>query len=834
MVRATINFGIDLGTTNSSIAVLRGTAVEVFKNNLNQETTPSAVYMDGDGALFVGIPAKTRLESDRENAFCEFKLQMGTTHECRFARSRRVMKPEELSAEVLKSLKADVLQRTGEDIQAAVITVPAAFELPQCKATEKAAQLAGLSLSPLLLEPSAAAIAYGFQDQSDKAFWLVYDFGGGTFDAAVIHVRDGSLQIVNHGGDNHLGGKLIDWEIVEQLVVPALLKQHQLTDFRRGNPKWNVAFGKLKLKVEEAKIQVSRRDSARIEHDYLCLDDRGQPVSFEYDLRRLDVERVAEPFIQRSINICKKVLAEGNLKSGALEKVILVGGPTLMPYLRERLADSKEGLGIPLEFSKDPLTVVSVGAAIFAGTQRIETQSKPVPGQYGIKLDYKPMGIEPEPLVGGQVTPPDGQSLSSFTIEFINAEVRPPWRSGKIGLSPDGMFVTNLWVEKNPPVNTFLIQLCDGSGTACPAAPDKLTYTITSGGIPTDPPLIHSVGIALANNEVLWAADKGAALEYRKRNLHLKTTVALRRGQSQDLLRVPVVEGENGRADRNMLIGSLLIPANQIRLDLPVGSQVDLTIEIDKSRLVRVLAYVPMLDEEFEAKLSLEKKLPDIEKLKKDAEAAKQRLSTSREKAKETGDPAARTVLQRVDGERMVHDVEAALQASQGDRDALDKSEKRLLDLNLAIDQLEDALAWPSLLADAEELIRNSAKVVTQYGKPNDKQQLTRLEREIRECMSTRDSDQLRRKLSELSSLYYGVMREQSGWWVGLFNSLEDIKSQMTDPLQGEQWFVQGRRAITNGDVPALKTAVNQLISLLPPDQKEKAEHGYGSTMGLG
>jgi molecular chaperone DnaK len=694
MQRTTIDFGIDLGTTNSSIAVLRGTSVEVIKNNLNQETTPSAVCIDREGALFVGTPAKTRLESDRENAFCEFRPQMGTAHEYRFARSGRVMKPEELSAEVLKSLKADVMQRTGEDIRAAVITVPAAFDLAHCKATQKAANLAGLPLSPLLLEPSAAAIAYGIQNRSDGVFWLIYDFSGGTFDAAVIQVRGGLLQIVNHGGDNHLGGKLIDWEILEQLVVPALLKQHQLTDFRRGNPKWNVAFGKLKLKVKEAKECLSQNDSTRIVYEYLCLDDRNQPVSFEYVLKRLDVERIAEPFIQRSINVCKKVLTEGNLKSGALEKVILVGGPTLMPYLRERLTDSKEGLGIALEFSKNPQTLFAQGAAIFAGAQRI-VGNAPRPAAldpFKVSLDYKPIGINPEPLVGGQVAAPGGRSLSGYTIEFINAEVRPPWRSGKIGLSPDGMFVTNLWVEKSPPVNTFLIQLCDGFGTVCPVAPDKLTYTITTGDTPTDPPLIHSIGIAMPNNEVLWVIEKGTALPAHRKGILLKTTADVHPGQQRELFKLSVLEGENARADRNIVIGSLIVRANRIRQDLPAGSEVDLTIGIDKSRLVSVLAYAPLLNEEFEAIFSLKKKLPDPDALRKTVEAAKQRLANSREKTREMGNLAARTVLQRIEGERMVHDVEASLLDFPQDLNALDKCEKRLLDLNVEIDQLEETL----------------------------------------------------------------------------------------------------------------------------------------------
>lgn len=829
MARATIDFGIDLGTTNSSIAVLRGIEGEVFKNNEGVEYTPSVVWIDKNDRLFVGRRAKERLEDDRDNAFCEFKLQMGTPTEYVFARSGRRMKPEDLSAEVLKSLKGDVKQRIGEDVQAAVITVPAAFELPQCEATKKAGQLAGLTLSPLLQEPVAAALAYGFQSESDRVFWLVYDFGGGTFDAAIIQVRDGVIQVVNHGGDNHLGGKLIDWEIVEQLLIPAATSQYRLTDFRRGNPKWIAAIAKLKLKAEEAKIQVSRYESAEIIIDFLCQDDRGEAVRFEYELKKSDVERLAEPFVLRSINICKKVLAEKRLGVGNIEKVLLVGGPTLMPYLKERLADRNEGLGIPLEFGVDPLTVVARGAAIFAGTQRPEGIAPRVvaAGQYAIELEYKPVGADTEPLVGGKVIATDDQNLSGFTIEFVNLDARPQWRSGKLGLAPNGGFMTNLWAEKGRP-NTFLIELCDATGTKLETVPDRLTYTV--GLAITDPPLIHSVGVALANNEVKVFFEKGRPLPARLRSVH-RTAFDVRRGQSGDLIRIPVIEGDHRRADRNRLIGLLVIHADQIKRDVPAGSEVEVTIEIDQSRLVRTKAYIPILDEEYEDVLKLEKKSADTDQLNKEITQEKKRLEAMREKAQTTGDLKAQQILQRIDGERMEHELEATLAAARVDPDAADKCEKRLLDLKVAVDEAEDALEWPALLAEAEKGIENTRGVVQEYGSNSDKQTAATLERETRQAMETRDADLLRRKISELAGLSLRVLREQPGFWVALLRQLEEHKANMRDRSQAEQLMAQGNRAINTNDLPSLKAAVQQLITLLPAAQQQEMTKGFGSTV---
>ncbi len=373
--RLTIDFGIDLGTTNSSIAVFEGTRARVIENEDGMFYTPSVVYIDPKNNPRVGRYAKNRIEYEPEDTAAEFKLRMGSNTEYRFARSGKIMRPEELTAEVLKSLRRDVKRTLDEDVQAAVITIPAAFELPACQATKQAAQLAGITISPLIIEPIAAAMAYAFQSQVDEALWLVYDFSGGAFVASVIQIQDGSFRIVNHAGDNHLGGNLIDWEIVDTILAPAAARDFKLTDFTRQNPKWRKAFAKLKYAAEEAKKHLIFEQFYPIVIDNLCNDDRGEQVAFEFELRREDVARVAEPYIQRTINITRQALLEKRLGDGDIEKVIFVGETTMAPYLREHLADSIQGLGIPLDFSQDPNTVVVRGAAIFAGTQRLDTSA---------------------------------------------------------------------------------------------------------------------------------------------------------------------------------------------------------------------------------------------------------------------------------------------------------------------------------------------------------------------------------------------------------------------------------------------------------------------------
>jgi molecular chaperone DnaK len=377
MFRNTIDYGIYLGAAYSQIALCAGTEVEVFKNNEGHESTPSVVSLDRKGRIAVGRRAKERAETEPENTASEFMIQMGTDWEKVFGRDGKKMRAHELTAEVLKQLRADVKQKNGEDVRAAVITVPAAFELGQCEATNKAAKKAGFDQVVLVMEPVAAALAYGFQSRKDKVFSLVYEFGGGTFDAALIQVRDGLIQVVNHAGANHLGGKLIDWAIVEQLFIPALTKKYSLSDFGRSNPKWRGAIAKLKFAAEMGKTRVSGQPSTEVIIDSdLCTDDRGDKVQFEYELTQAEVEKLAAPFIIRTINICKKMLQEKRLGAGDVEKVFLVGHSTLSPYMMRQLLDPVAGLGVALEYAIDPSTVVARGAAIFAATQPLVGEKK--------------------------------------------------------------------------------------------------------------------------------------------------------------------------------------------------------------------------------------------------------------------------------------------------------------------------------------------------------------------------------------------------------------------------------------------------------------------------
>ena len=416
------------------------------------------------------------------------------------------------------------------------------------------------------------------RSKSNRVFWLVYDLSGGTFDAAVVQLLDGNIRIVNHASDNHLGGKLIDWNIVESLLVPAIKKIAPLTDFSRTNPKWRTAFAKLKWAAEEAKIKLSHDPKYSIVIDFLCLDDRGEPVSFDFEITRADLALIAAPYIQRSINISRQALVEAQLGPADIEKTILVGGPTLAPYIREQLADPREGLGIELDTSFDPLTVVAQGAAIFAGTQRVGPPPPPPPPhgnkQYTLELEYNPTGADQEPLVGGKIVNANGKDFTGFSIEFIDNSGN--YRSGRVHVGPTGAFMTTL--QARPGVqNTYCIELTDASGDIVQCTPNEVKYIVQFKQDPST--VIHSIGLAIPGNEVAWLITKGTPLPARQRQV-LRTDVIIRSGR-MDAISLPILEGKNARADRNRTIGYITIRGHQLRHDLPAGSEIEITIEID-------------------------------------------------------------------------------------------------------------------------------------------------------------------------------------------------------------------------------------------------------------
>src|ERR1700724_1666646 len=308
-----MHVGIDLGTTNSVLATFDGRSVAVVPNAFGENLTPSVVRVDSRGTVTVGRRAYRALETDPASTRGEFKRILGTEERIAFEAAGKSFLPEELSAEVLRSLLGDAETALGFRPARAVISTPALFELPQNHATVRAGKLAGLAEVALLQETIASAIAAGWA-ASSEGLWLVFDLGGGTLDVSLLETRDGWLRVVDHDGDNFLGGKDFD---------------NVLTD-------WAAA----RLAAEHGMAPLSRAEPAAVSCSAVAVGSDGAPLDADLDLTRAELETLTAPLLERCLGKCLGLLERHSLSPAAVGRVVLVGGPTLMPALRARIGDA--------------------------------------------------------------------------------------------------------------------------------------------------------------------------------------------------------------------------------------------------------------------------------------------------------------------------------------------------------------------------------------------------------------------------------------------------------------------------------------------------------------
>jgi molecular chaperone DnaK len=552
-------------------------------------------------------------------------------------------------------------------------------------------------------------------------------------------------------------------------------------------------------------------------------DDRGDEIEFECELTRDEVVSVAEPFILRATAIATEVLKRKKLGKDAIEKVILVGGPTLAPYFREILTAQ---LGIPLDHSVDPLTVVACGAAVFAGTQRLEVPGRvSVPeGEYRLELakSFRPVGLDSAPMIGGKVCSARAQDFTGFSLEIVNTKTQ--WRSGKVPLRADGIFTANLHAEGGER-NTYVIELWDASGRRQNIKPDTIQYTIGVGG-DVEQPIIHSMGIALANNDYDRLFEKGRGLPL-KATRDYRTIHPIRQGQTSELIKIPIVEGEHDLADRNRHIDDLVIDARNIRRDLPAGSEVEVTLRIDESRIITASAYVPVLDEEFSKKIELRHHNADVQFLRQDYDKEIARFREIKSKAKSAHGETAEEVVQEVEGSALMRQVEELLSAGRADPVAVAEGEIRLLQLKLAIDKAANALEWPALKSEARDWLGWLQKVADQHGTEKQRQRANEFAAEVEKITRERNADRLRKAMERIGRLYFEIVSTLPDWWVSQFQQAEKEEQKIADPDRAARLIGQGREYVSKNNLIGLQNVVRQLWDLLPAEVAEAAKRGY-------
>ena len=386
--------GIDLGTTNSCVAVMEGGEPVVIANSEGARTTPSVVGFTKTGDRLVGQVAKRQAITNPENTVSSIKRQMGTDHKVTL--NGKEYTPQQVSAMILQKLKADAEAYLGEPVTEAVITVPAYFNDSQRQATKDAGTIAGLNVKRIINEPTAASLAYGIDKEDDQKI-MVYDLGGGTFDVSIIEIEDGTFTVLATGGDTHLGGDDFDERIVEYAV--AEFKKSDRIDLSRDP----AAMGRLKEEAEKAKKELSSAPSAQLNLPFIAVGKDG-PHHLDLTITRPQFEMMTGDLLARTIQPVQNALRDAGLSASQLGKVLLVGGSTRMPAVERQV---KELLGCDPSHSLNPDECVAMGAAVQGGLLQGGGKLAGATGaaaQGLVLMDVTPLTLSIETL-GGVATP---------------------------------------------------------------------------------------------------------------------------------------------------------------------------------------------------------------------------------------------------------------------------------------------------------------------------------------------------------------------------------------------------------------------------------------------
>lgn len=377
--------GIDLGTTNSCVAVMEGGEPVVITNSEGARTTPSVVSFQANGERLVGQIAKRQAITNPEHTIISIKREMGTDHKTHI--DDKVYSPQEISAMILQKIKADAEAYLGEPVTQAVITVPAYFNDAERQATKDAGRIAGLEVLRIINEPTAASLAYGLDktEHSEKIF--VYDLGGGTFDVSILELGDGVFEVLSTNGDTHLGGDDFDQKIIDYIAND--FKAQYGIDLRNDKS----AVQRLKEAAEKAKIELSSSMQTNINLPFITADATG-PKHIDMNLTRAKFNELTHDLVQRSIEPMKKALSDAGLSISQIDKVILVGGSTRIPAVQEAV---KNFTGKEPSKGVNPDECVAMGAAIQAGVLTGEVKDV-------LLLDVTPLTLGIETL-GGVATP---------------------------------------------------------------------------------------------------------------------------------------------------------------------------------------------------------------------------------------------------------------------------------------------------------------------------------------------------------------------------------------------------------------------------------------------
>lgn len=834
-MRNKIDYGIDLGTTNSAISRMENGKPTIKKSDTQEDTTPSCVNINKKKDITVGRLAFNAMKTenakalktfikDNVNTYSEFKRTMGTNHTYESKFMDKSLSSEELSSEILKKLKTYILD---ENVSSVVITVPAKFLNPQKEATLKAAEMAGFKNVELLQEPVAAATAYGLDAKDKNGFWVVFDFGGGTFDVALIKAEEGILSVKGTAGDNWLGGKNLDNAIVDEIIIPNLKENFAINFVLEDNVKLQMLRDAVKPYAEEAKNQLSFKDKVSILSglgDLPFEDENGEEPEIDVELTINDLEPVLAPVFQKAIDITKDLIKRNNLKNSDIDKLILVGGPTYSPILRKML---KEQITEKVDSSIDPMTAVANGAALFASTLSISEEVKEQnrdKTKLQLEVNYEATSVELDSLLNISFLRDKTEGIipNEVFVEIVRSG-GIAWSSGKKQISEKK---TLMEVILNEGVsNVFEIRAFDGLGNKIECQPIQFNILQGIGGLEGMTVLPYHICIVkhfededkdlIASVKGLEQSNKLPAVGVRN---GLKTRNEIRPGIAADIIRIPIYQGDYNAERSNPLLNDLvqeiIITGEHLPKLLPIGSDVDLTIKVDRSEKMKVTVDFPAIEHTEEVEILIQQKTPPTSEFLKDE------LHKSIRKAKNLKQEIVLDNLQKLDTQ---------LDNEGGSADGKMKIQDGLRKELLILDKAEKTAEWPEIEKELKDTFYEFEDLINKIKENGDdddlkmnsiEAHLQEFRNKVEHIIKSKDRKEAKELTSEINGLDFELRNMVSGnamdvQYMKLFNDQFDEFS-WTDKNKAKQLTNQGMQLILNGKNNMLRPLLVQLVHLLP------------------
>jgi len=824
----TINFGIDLGTTNSAIAKFVKGEVIMFSNpqDYGRNTLPSVVSYRKD-KITVGSKAKEYLEKDSKSVVGVFKRKMGTAESFKIKSINESKTPIELSAQVLKELKTFV--NTGDTLDAVVITIPASFDTIQSNATKEAGIQAGFKQVVLLQEPIAASLAYANMKKEREMHdgqWLVYDLGGGTFDVALIKIKEGEMKVLDHEGDNFLGGADFDNMIVEKLVIPKILEKYSFSnledEMKSATGKFNAKYYVLLRRAEEAKITLSSKTSAEIVVDGFE-DEEGNEVDMEIVITRSEFNELIKPNIDGTIDMIKKIITRNSLKPIDVQFTLMVGGSTYIPYVRSHV---EEVLQIPANCEIDPTTAVAIGAAYYAATKPKEISkgdNNKKLTSISIKASYNKASKENEELFAARITG-DVTGLSYRILrqdggydsgikklsDRINEDL--PLVNGAYNF-----FTLAVYDEQNNLIETDIdpIEINSGFGISGQPIPEDICLEVDDYDNP-------------GTTRLVLIFQKNSVLPLRKQ-ITFPLNKGLIKGNTDDYLIVNVVEGSHlAIPESNKPIAFLRIDGNMLKRDISKGSDLEITISITESRDVNVSAYLNMADQEFKQLFNPKQRNTDIVYLKEQVEDLSEKLELEIQEATDKEDYETAGALKKLkdDMEKVSEETENLTNDDVTDKRYQLEDKKRKIAQE--IDSATKNKRIQQVKAHYFEVKEECLKMLDENGNDHERKTYNDIVEQENAFFATNSPLKIQEKSDEMHSILSRIRWRTPEFLTGIFQWCKNNQTRMNDQAQSKSLVDAGNFAIESQNWERLSEINSGLLNLLPKGAEKEAATRIG------